>query len=333
MSKKILVYGAGAIGCVVAARLTLAGHQVTVLARGEKVETLKQKGIHLKDVLGEFQVHPSRIVDTEECIEKQDFIFIATKFNALYEISTQLKRYMHNATIIVPLMNGIPFWYFYGLENNSEHSSINCLDQQGVLNDHFPLEHLIGAVVFITAQSVNGNEVKSDNPYLLIFGEPSHQMTERLHALVELFENTSIEARPVENIRDQIWTKVMANLSSNPLSVVADAPLSKIYSDHNLTRITQQILYEVRAVAACYGARINIDPNTFLKLGSEMGETYTSMWHDYKNHRPLELAPIAEAVFELADAYECPMPTSKLIYELTVYLSEQARTRNNEDEK
>ena len=329
MPQNILIYGAGAIGCVVAARLILAGHKVTVLSRGKKKEILEKNGIHLTDLTGEHHVYLDRVVDVNSELEPQDYIFIATKFNALAEISSSLSKYLHDQTVIVPLMNGIPFWYFYGLDNQSESKRIKRLDHNGQLIENFPLKHLIGAVVFITAQSESEGHVKSENPYLLIFGEPKHQLTDRLSQLVELFKNTEIEARPVDHIRDQIWTKVMANLSSNPLSVVADAPLSQIYSNQYLVNITQQILYEVRAVAACYGARLSIDPQTFLKLGTEMGETYTSMWHDFKNNRVLELESIAEAVFELADVYDCPMPITKQIYNLTQYLSEQSMKRDN----
>lgn len=323
--QKILIYGAGAIGCVVAARLILAGHQVTVLARGEKKEILKNKGILLKDLMGEHQVYPFQVVDVTDDLEAQDYIFIATKFNALAEIADQLNRYLHDETIIVPLMNGIPFWYFYGVDNQTPIKNIKSLDPNRQLIEYFPLKHLIGAVVFITAQLTAVGQVHSENPYLLIFGEPNHQPSERLNELIELFEGSNIEVRPVDYIRDQIWTKVMANLSSNPLSVIANAPLNEIYSNPKLTGITQQILQEVRSVAACYAARISIDPPTFLKLGAEMGDTYTSMWHDYQNGQVLELESIAEAVFELADVYGCSMPITKHIYQLTLYLSEQSR--------
>lgn len=325
MPQKILIYGAGAIGCVVAARLILAGHQVTVLARGEKKNILQNKGILLKDLTGEYQVHPFRVIDETDQSDAQDYIFISTKFNALAEISNKLSRYLHDGTVIVPLMNGIPFWYFYGLDNQSPIKNIKCLDPDSQLIKQFPLQHLMGAVVFITAQLTAVGQVNSENPYLLIFGEPDHQPSERLNQLIDLFEGSEIEVRPADHIRDQIWTKVMANLSSNPLSVIANAPLNEIYSNPKLIAITKQILQEVRTVAACYAARISIDPATFLKLGAEMGNIYTSMWYDYENGQVLELENIAEAVFELAEVYGCSMPITKHIYDLTLYLSEQSR--------
>lgn len=179
-------------------------------------------------------------------------------------------------------------------------------------------------MVFITAQLQGLGHVKSTNPHLLIFGEPNHQMSDRLQDLVNLFENSGVEARPVENIRDQIWTKVIANLSSNPLSVVANTTLEQIYSNTYLSPISKSITQEVRSVAACYSARISIDSNTFMQLGVEMGPIYTSMWYDYQDKKTLELANIADAVFELAERYGCELPVTKIIYELSQFLSAQS---------
>lgn len=323
-AKKILVYGAGAIGTVLTARLTMAGHQVSVLARGENYDVISEDGIHLEDLSGHHYVQPHRVVRDVTELEAQDYIFIATKFHALTEITPQLKTLLHDETVIVPLMNGIPFWYFYGIEHPSLQTHIKTLDPDARLFKEFPLKHLMGAVVFITAQLIQPGKVKSINPYLLIFGEPNHQLSDRLKKLVELFAETSIEARPVDAIRDQIWTKVMANLSSNPLSVVANTSLDQIYSHPHLHPISRAITQEVRQVAACYGARITIDPTTFLKLGAEMGATYTSMWYDYQKKYRLELESIADAVFELAEAYDCDMPMTRCIYGITQFLSTQS---------
>lgn len=322
---KILVYGAGAIGCVVAARLILAGHNVSLLARGENYQQIKAHGIQLDDLTGQHHVHPVEVVNDQDDLDAQDYIFIAVKFQALTEIMPNLQRMQHAETKIIPLINGIPFWYFYGISELKPISAIRALDPQKTLIQQFPLQHLLGAVVFITAQLQGFGHVKSTNPYLLIFGEPNHQSSVRLEDLVQLFENTNIEARQVDNIRDQIWTKVMANLSSNPLSIVADTTLDQIYAHAYLSPISRAIIQEVRQVAACYGARISIDPNTFMQLGADMGAIYTSMWYDYQDHKALELASIADAVFELAEQYGCTLPVTRVIYDLSKFLSTQSR--------
>ncbi|OTG87523.1 ketopantoate reductase PanE/ApbA [Acinetobacter sp. ANC 4558] len=327
-TQKIAIYGAGAIGCTLAARLILAGHQhVSLIARGENAKVLAQDGIYLKDLSGEYHVQPFQVVEFSHELEPQDYIFICTKFDALKHLTPELGQLLHENSLVIPLMNGIPFWYFYQGQS-TEVKKIHALDPEGELIRHFPLTHLIGSVVFITAKLESYGRVISENPYLLIFGEPNHQLSERVTCLLELFEDTTIEVRKTDYIRDQIWTKVMANLSSNPLSVITGATLEDIYSHPDLVDISKQMLQEVRQVAASYGARISIDPATFLKLGTEMGQTYTSMWYDYQKGHVLELPNIANAVMELASTYGETMPMTKLICHLTQYLN----LKNHKDE-
>lgn len=324
-STHITILGAGAIGCTVAARLILAGFKhVSLVARGDNLKHLQAKGIHLTDLTGTYHLRPYQIVEHTDQLSVQDIVFIATKSGALKQITANICSLLHDQTLVVPLINGIPFWYFYkGDEQQKTIQTIQSLDPDRSLIERFPLAHLIGAVVFITAQLDGHGIVRSNNPYLLIFGEPSNQQTTRLAQLQQLFADTGIEARSHDSIRDQIWTKVIANLSSNPLSVITGATLHDIYSHPYLHDVVTNMMLEARQVAACYGARINIDPKLFLKLGADMGEVHTSMWQDFQKHQPLELSGIADAVLELADYYDCPMPVTKQICQLTKYLSDK----------
>ncbi|MGO3384837.1 2-dehydropantoate 2-reductase [Acinetobacter guillouiae] len=325
-SARIAILGAGAIGCTVAARLILAGYsRVSLIARGNNYNVLKNTGIHLQDLTGEYQVQPYAVVEKTSDLEAQDIVFIATKATSLSSLIPDLEVLLHDKTLLVPLINGIPFWYFYTGQKQQGIRAVQSLDPARILIDHFPLKYLIGAVVFITAELIEFGKVYSNNHYLLIFGEPNQKLSKRLKALQNIFLDTGIEARVSKQIRDQIWTKVIANLSSNPLSVITGATLKDIYSHPYLHEITLQMTHEIRQVAASYGARVSIDPLSFLQLGSEMGEIHTSMWHDYQRKQPLELAGIAEAVLELGAEFECALPMTRHIYQLTQYLSEKSR--------
>lgn len=322
---KILIYGAGAIGCTLAARLIHAGfNQVTVVARGKNLAVLKQQGIYLSDLTGEYQVKPFQLVESVSDLVAQDFIFICTKADAIKSVTMGIQGLIHDDSVVIPMVNGIPFWYFYANDDIAAIKPVNSLDPDGFLKDHFPFKQLIGAVVFITAELIEYGRVKSNTPHLLIFGEPNHSMSPRLENLIALLKETAMEVRSHPQIRDQIWTKVLANLSSNPLSVLTGATLRQIYSDPQLKPTTHAMLQEIRLVACSYGARIQFDPVQFMQLGAEMGDIYTSMWHDFKQKRPLELSSIADAVLELANDLNIEMPVTAKIIGLTRFMSEQS---------
>ena len=155
------------------------------------------------------------------------------------------------------------------------------------------------------------------NPHLLMLGEPAGGLSPRLQALCEVLSAAGLGARPVPQLRDKLWTKLIANLTSNPLSVVTGATLQTIYSDPVLLQTVRAVMHEAMLVAAAHGARLEIDPTEFLRLGAGMGAVRTSMLQDFERGRPLELAAIGDAVVELAGLYALPMDATRTLLDQT----------------
>jgi ribulose-5-phosphate 4-epimerase/fuculose-1-phosphate aldolase len=108
------------------------------------------------------------------------------------------------------------------------------VDPGGTIGTHLPLDQVLGAVTFITAEpSAPGHSV-ARNPHLMMLGEPNNTSTPRLQELCELLTAAGIEARPIERLRDKLRTKLVANLTSNPLSVLEETTLDQIYSREDL---------------------------------------------------------------------------------------------------
>jgi len=304
------VAGAGAIGCTVAARLQAGGQSVNVLARGETLSVLCQDGIRLTDLDGEHRVAVNASANAAD-FGVQDIVFVCTKAQSLPSIMPSLAPMIGEQTMVVPMVNGVPWWYFHAEGGRFAGQAVAAVDPDGVLAHALPPEQVIGCVVFITAQAPSPGVVTSNNPHLIVFGEPSGQMTPRLERLRALVEAAGIEARGVDRIRDTLWTKILANLTSNPLSVVTGATLEQLYSLPDLKRIVAKMLHEGLAVAAAYGARVNFDPHTFIDLAAGMGPVKTSMLQDYEKGLPLELAAIGDAVLELAQRMDMAMPVTQ----------------------
>ncbi|QUX96481.1 2-dehydropantoate 2-reductase [Marinomonas sp. CT5] len=316
----ICIAGAGAIGCTLAARLTKSGQNVNVLARGATLETLQKKGIHLTDIDGEHQVNVMAS-DSAEDIGPQDLIFICSKAPALPTMLKLITPMVHEKTIVIPVVNGIPWWYFQGIEGRFSGDTIQAIDPEGSVSKLLPYNHLIGCVVFITAYRNSPGVVTSTNPHLIVFGELNHEISERLEQVRKVIEDAGIEARATDNIRDQIWTKVAANITSNPLSVVTKGTLEQLYSDTRLKPLVRKVLDEVLLVAAAYGGRIRFDPHTFMELGAGMGAVKTSMLQDYEAGQPLELDAIGYAVLELANKVSIPMTATQQLLDLTHFIA------------
>ncbi|WP_068714554.1 ketopantoate reductase family protein [Vibrio tritonius] len=318
---KLCIAGAGAIGCTLAALLAKAGNTVNVLARGATLDALQTNGISLKDLQGQHRVNVVAKQNAEE-FGVQDVIFVCTKTTALEVIAESIQPMMGEHTIIVPMINGLPWWYFQGIDNPT-HQVIKRLDPTGKLASLLPAKHLIGCVTFMTAFRQAPGDVVSENPHLLILGEIHNELTERLQQLRAVLEAADIEARAVDNIRDQIWTKVAANLTSNPLSVITKGTLNQLYADPRLSPLVRHILDEVLLTAAAYSARIRFNPLQIMEMGAGMGNIKTSMLQDFTAGQPLELDAIGYSVIELAEKVSIEMPRTKQVLDMAAFISEQ----------
>lgn len=321
---RICIAGAGAIGCTLAARLAASGQPVSMLARGRTLQQLQHSGISLTDLDGRFRVSVSAAADAAE-LGPQDLILVCTKAPALSDVLAQIQPMIHAETVVIPVVNGIPWWYFQGIDSRFAGDRVTAVDPDGRLQALIPARHLIGCVIFITAAREAPGVVTATNPHLMILGEISHQLTPRLEEIRRIFHATGIETRITDNIRDQIWTKVAANLTSNPLSVVTRGTLEQLYADPRLSPLVRDILNEVLMTAAAHGARIRFDPQTIMEMGAGMGAVRTSMLQDFEAGQPLELAAIGKAVTELAEKAGITMTTTRSLLALTEFIAEQQR--------
>jgi 2-dehydropantoate 2-reductase len=319
---RVCIAGAGAIGCTLAARIGASGQPVSLLARGPTLAALQRDGVRLHDLDGE---HQCTVNVSDDCatLGEQDLIFICTKAPALAGLLPMLKPLIGADTVVVPVVNGVPWWYFHGVEGRFAERCVRAVDPDGTLNGALSLERVLGCVVFITAQTESPGVARSTNRHLMILGEPNGEMSNRLEQVRKVIETAGIEARAAERIRDPLWTKVIANLSSNPLSVLTGATLEQLYGTSELKRVVVKIIHETLLTAAAYGARIDFDPQTFMELGAGMGPVRTSMLQDYEHGRSLEIAAIGDAVIELAGYQGITMPTTSDILTLARFRGAQ----------
>ncbi|MFY1666831.1 ketopantoate reductase family protein [Pseudomonas sp. Pseu.R1] len=318
---RICIAGAGAIGCTLAARIALTGRPVNVFARGRTLEALQRNGIHLQDLQGRHHVKVNAS-DNAQTLGEQDIVFLCTKAPSLSGLLPNIAPLIGPNTVVVPVINGVPWWYFHGEGGQFDGHRVESVDPDGRITDTLNLHQVIGCVVFITAQSSAPAVVKTHNPYRIIFGELNNELTPRLDELVALIESAGIEAHGTDRIRDQLWTKIIANLTSNPVSVVTGATLEQIYGLPDMKDLALATFTEAMQVATAYDAKLGMEPATFMQFGASMGPVRTSMLQDFDKGLPLELAAIGDAVLELAEKVNIAMPITRTVLTLARFCGE-----------
>ncbi|WP_374310992.1 2-dehydropantoate 2-reductase [Dongia sp.] len=312
---KVAIYGAGAIGGLIGGHLARTGQDVTLIARGPHLAALKEKGLHIHGLSGDFTVHPKA---TEHAIEAgpQDFVIVALKANAVPGIADKLAPLLGPNTGVVMAVNGMPWWYFYGAEGVLKDARIPAVDPEGKLWDLVGPQRVIGCVVYPAAEVVAPGEIKHVENDRFSLGEASGEKTERVQALSAAFFAAGFKAPVKTDIRTEIWVKLWGNVAFNPLSALTGGTLARICSDPDTRAVAKAIMGEAEAIANALGVKMPIDVEKRINGAAGVGEHKTSMLQDIERGRPIELEAIVGAVRDLGRLVHVPTPMINTIYAL-----------------
>jgi 2-dehydropantoate 2-reductase len=311
---KIAIFGAGAIGGLLGVKLTAVA-DVTFIARGPHLAAMQADGIVLKSDGETVTVRP-RCVATAEEAGIQDYVLVTLKAHSLPGAAPQIARMMGPHTVLVTGINGVPYWYFYGLDSPWRDRSIESVDPGGHLWRVLPPGQVLGSVVYPAAEVVAPGVIEHTYGDRLSLGEPDGSRSERAEALSRLLIAAGIKAPVRPRIRDEIWVKLWGNLAFNPLSALTGATLDRLTGAPDLRAVARQMMQESRSVAEALGIRFAIDIEKRIDGAAQVGEHKTSMLQDLERGRPMEIDALLGAVVELGALTGAPMPTCETILAL-----------------
>jgi 2-dehydropantoate 2-reductase len=320
---KICVVGAGAIGGILGAQLARCGHTVSVVARGKHLDEIQRAGLTLVNHLdaGTQAVYPVIAEADPAAIALRqgvvDVVIIGLKANAIPGMLRHIAPLVGPETMVVPAINGVPWWYFHGEGGIHQNAVVRSVDPKGTLFEDLDPAHLIGCVVHLAGEVRAPGQVHYTAGRRLIIGEidrglgsPTTKRIERLHgALVEAGFDTVVS----EDIRTDVWAKLIGNLSFNPVAALSCALIDQICADPGLLEIVRPLLREGMQVAEHFGIRIQMTPDQRIDLARQLGRAKISMHQDFDAGRPPEIDAIVGAVIELAGWGSVPVPTIRMI--------------------
>jgi len=318
---KICVVGAGAIGGLLAVRLAEAGEQVTVVDQGAHLQAIRPDGLKL--LMADGSEHVARSLETVASIRQagpQDVVILALKGHILAEIAPELGSLMGDDTMILPMQNGLPWWYFHKHGGEYDGQPIECLDPDGRLAAHIDVDRVIGCVVFPAGEIVSPGVVRHTEGNRFPLGELDGSDTERARTLVDMFTNAGFKSFVLDDIRAEIWLKLLGNLSFNPISALAHATLVDICQYPPSRALTKSLMEEAQAVANHLGITLRVSIERRIEGGEKVGKHKTSMLQDVEAGRSLELEALMGAVVELGRMTGIATPGIDTIYALTQLL-------------
>jgi 2-dehydropantoate 2-reductase len=320
---KIAIFGAGAIGGYLAVKLQQAGAQVNVIARGPHLAAMRERGLTLKSEGESVTVRLAAHGSAEEA-GKQDYVIVTLKAHGLIGAAPDIAKLMGPETALVTGINGIPYWYFYGLEGPYRERPVESVDPGGRLWTLLPPRQAIGCVVYPAAEVIEPGVIAHSYGNRFTLGEPDGSKSARVEALSQLLVKAGLKAPVRSNIRDDIWVKLWGNLAFNPLSVLTVSTLDRLAFRPDLRGVARSMMEEAAEVAEALGAKFAVGIDKRIDGAGEVGAHKTSMLQDLERGRPMEIDALLGSVVELADLTGKPVPLCRAILALARERGRQA---------
>jgi len=308
------IVGAGAIGGWVAAKLALAGHPVSIMARGETRDAMDRGGLTLTEK-GESQTVQVEVSDDSAALGPQDILVIAVKAPSMADAAEAARGMIGPRTRIVPMLNGVPWWFAPG-------EPLNSVDPGGRVASVLPLDQVLGCVVHATSRRICPNHIAVQHADKLILGETNGGISQRVTDLAALFENAGIHVEPSDNVRRAIWYKLWGNMTINPISALCRATADRILASEALKPFILAAMAEAAAVGAAIGCPITESGEDRMAVTARLGAFKTSMLQDIEAGRPLELEALLGAPREIGERVGIATPNINALYALTILLDE-----------
>lgn len=312
---KVAIFGAGAIGGFLGVKLAQAGVDVTFVARGPHLAAMQQNGVTLQSEGGSVTVHP-RCVGSAEEAGIHDYVVVTLKAHGLPAAAPSIATMMGPDSALVTGVNGVPYWYFYGLDSPFRDRVVESVDPGGRLSALLPPRQAIGCVVYPAAEVVAPGVIEHAYGDRFTLGEPDGTRSARVEALSKAIIAAGLKAPVRPRIRDELWVKLWGNLAFNPISALTGATLDRITGDPDLRTLCRGMMLEAQAVAEALGVRFAIDVDKRIAGGAEVGAHKTSMLQDLERGRPMEIDALLGAVVELGTLVAPPMPLCRSVLAL-----------------
>ncbi|WP_295640217.1 2-dehydropantoate 2-reductase [uncultured Methylibium sp.] len=318
---KIAVVGAGAIGGYLGAKLAIAGEDVTFIARNRNLAAIQANGFRLMLEDGSEQHAPTaKAVQRMAEAGPQDAVLLTVKAHQVRDLLPELRDLFGPQTVVVTMINGVPWWYFHKLAGPYEGRALSSVDPDGAIAAHIEPERVIGSVVYPAAELVAPGVVKLIEGNRFTLGEPDGTRSPRIEALSQAMIKAGFKSPVSKDIRGEIWVKLWGNLSFNPISALTHATLEDICRYPLSRELAASMMREAQAVGEKLGVQFKVSLDQRIAGAEAVGAHKTSMLQDVEAGRALELQALVGSVVELARITATPTPTIDAIYAATSLL-------------
>jgi 2-dehydropantoate 2-reductase len=314
--KTVAIVGAGAIGTFIGTYLARTGADVSVLARGATAAALRAHGFRFEEG-GAMLTAPVRVAEEPAALGPQELVVLAVKGPSLPDLAPSIRPLLGPDTVVVAAMNGVPWWFFHGLDGPHEGAAVRAVDPDGRIAAAIPARHVIGCVVHATCSVREPGLVKHGFGRGLIVGEPGGGVSDRVRALADRLTAAGFETTISRRIQADVWYKLWGNMTMNPMSALTGATCDRLLDDPLVERFTLAIMAEAATIGDRIGCPIHQSGEDRNAVTRKLGAFKTSMLQDVEAGKPVEIDGLLTAVSEIGRRVSVPTPGTDALLGLT----------------
>lgn len=313
---KVLVYGAGAIGGYLGAILTATGEDVTMVARGAQYEALASRGVMLEGPRSG-RPDPIKVRACKPGEEKgpYDVIFVTLKSQQLAGAAQHLRGLVAKEGVLVFPQNGIPWWYFDGIDSKYRGKQLKTLDPDGVLARTFEPRMIIGGIALKPADMMKPGHIRlpDADTDALVIGEIDNSITPRVQEIAAMTTRAGWNGKVSDDVRKVKWTKLTGNAVWNSLGAITQSTAREAAEFSGTQPLAVAMMREVIAVAAAVGMPLDANAEALVAGAAKRVSLPTSTLQDVRAGRPLEMDAIVNVVIELGQMTGVPTPSLAVV--------------------
>jgi 2-dehydropantoate 2-reductase len=319
---KIAIVGVGAIGGYVGHSLAQAGEDVTFIARGKNLDALQSRGIKLLRADGSEHIVPQVKATADYAVAgPQDLVILAMKAHQLESVAAEVPKLFGPETVVVPMQNGIPYWYFHGHPGEFTGVQLTSVDPSGLIGSSIPAQRVIGCVVYPATELVAPGVIRHVEGNRFPVGEPDGSASERVARVAACFIRGGLQSPVLGDIRSEIWLKLWGNMTFNPISALSRATLAGICQYPPSRALAAAMMTEAQSIAVKLGVSFRVPLEKRIAGAERVGHHKTSMLQDVEAGRTLEIDALLGSVIELARMTQTSTPNLDAVYALTKLLA------------
>lgn len=325
--KICVIGGGGAIGGYLAVMLAKAGNDVSVIARGATLVAIQKNGLSL---IPEGQDSPlvARVKAVEKIseLETPDVIMLAVKAHQVEPIVDDLVSIMGPDTVLIPMQNGIPWWYFQRLNGGFDEHAVETVDSGGTIMKRINPANILGCVVYPATFTKSPGVIQHVEGNRFPIGELDGSISERARRISQVMTDAGFKSPILEDIRAEIWLKLWGNMTFNPISALTHEHLEGICQFPLTKDLARNMMTEAQTIAEKLGVVFRVDIERRIAGAEKVGKHKTSMLQDLEAGHSLEIDALLGSVIELGQITQTPTPCLSTVFALTKLLNTRVQS-------